>query len=126
MSRIDNFTSQPYMNYTQYELAEMHEYSMWLNDATNILKEPTRETAKRVLGRQDYCWQGSYRNWIWERPVDVNLSDGRVITRHWRLFASYRGFTLEIEDGGRPWGETMREVVPVVWQSFLETWYEGM
>ena len=37
---------------------------------------------KERLGRQDYCWVGSVRNWIWERG-------------DWRAFASTEGLTFE-------------------------------
>lgn len=69
--------------------------------------------AKAVLGRQDYCWTGSNRNWIWERPFVV---DGEVW--HWRLFASIAGWTLEIEvKDGRE-----REIYTKALDDFVSRW----
>jgi hypothetical protein len=45
------------------------------------------EFAKWALGKQDYTWTGSYRNWVWERGL-------------WRLFVNnHQGFSLEVKEG---------------------------
>jgi hypothetical protein len=122
MRRIDAFTSQHVTNYGRYCITLNDAYSAWMSAASGS-RSHARERARQVLGVQDYCWNGSTcRNWIWERPVEVTLDDGRTITRHWRLYASIRGFVLEIEDGGQPWGETMKQVAPQVWDAFLKEW----
>lgn len=43
--------------------------------------------AKLALGRQDYTWTGSHRNWVWERG-------------DWRLFVNNtQGFSFEVREG---------------------------
>ncbi len=43
--------------------------------------------AKLMLGKQDYTWTGSHRNWVWER-------------NDWRLFVNNtQGFSFEVREG---------------------------
>jgi len=83
-------------------------------------------TAKRVLGRQDYCWTGSYRYWVWEREIEVKLLGDRSIPWKWRLFASKRGWSLELEvKNQRPEGKSIRIAGLAVLDEFIKTWKEG-
>lgn len=56
-----------------------------------LVGSPKVRACKRILGRQDYCFQGSYRYWVWERFS----SEGVFL---WRLYASRRGMSLEIPE----------------------------
>jgi hypothetical protein len=125
MSRIESMTTQHVSNYLQRVPGLSEQYSLWMMTHGRAAFEAgitTTAYTKALLGKQDYCWTGSVRNWIWERPVEVTLEDGRTITRKWRLYASSKGLTLEVEDGGRPWGDTMYDAAPKVWAQFLAYW----
>tara|TARA_Y100000034_G_scaffold106831_1_gene135829 strand:- start:82 stop:510 length:429 start_codon:yes stop_codon:yes gene_type:complete len=124
MSKIEAFSTTPLTNYARYHFALTDDYSAWMWAASST-EESAVATAKRVLGRQDYCWVGSARNWIWERPAEITLADGTVVTRHWRLFASRKGFTLEIETGGDPWGEMTQQAASRLWNAFLAEWRDN-
>lgn len=41
------------------------------------------EWHKKILGKQNYCWTGSVRNWVWE-------------TDTWRVYVSKEGAVLEV------------------------------
>lgn len=62
------------------------------------------------LGRQDYVWTGSVRNWVWER---------RDAGPRWRAYASVRGFTFEVPEG------CSREDGTAAWDDFKERITEG-
>lgn len=45
------------------------------------------EFHKYHLGRQDFCWSGEHRQWVWE-------------TKNWRVFVSnIRGISFEVKEG---------------------------
>jgi len=122
MSKIDAMTTVAAMNHLSPE--ELGQYANWMRDSHYPPDETAPACGKRVLGRQDYCWAGAYRrNWIWERPFEVDLGDGQIETWHWRLFASARGFTLEIEDKHNlPFGKEVRHATSVGFADFLAVW----
>ena len=129
MSRIDEFDSQPVTNVVQHDRAAHERWMDWmmgnLTDR-NERGESSLQTAKRVLGKQDFCWTGGNRHWIWVRPFDVDLGEGRTETWRWRLFVSVRGCTLEIEDKhNRPYGESIKVAGVAGLDAFIETWKAG-
>lgn len=123
--RVYQMTTTPVVNLIQTDRTLMDRYSDWLLHARGE-GETSVQTAKRVLGRQDFCWTGSYRFWVWDREFTVDLGDGRQETWHWRLFASKRGMVLEIEDKfRRPYGESAHKAAVVGFEHFLQTWKTG-
>jgi len=115
----------PVVNLVQRDRAVWATYSDWMRRA-HQRGDTAVQTAKRVLGPQDYCWLGSRRNWIWEREFTAILRLGRAEPWHWRLFASTRGFTLEIEDKyGRPNGDSIRLAGFAGLKHFIKTWEES-
>jgi hypothetical protein len=126
MSRVYEFTTTHISNVIQLDAWER--WSTWMRQAGRAgfdLHSPPQEYAQRVLGRQDFCWNGSVRHWIWVREFQADLGDGRVEPWRWRLFASKRGYALEVEDKGRPFGSTLRIVGPQALDHFIATWEAG-
>lgn len=122
MAKIDNFNSQHVSNYL-FGTEHSGIYSAWMHGASRILKESTVNTAKRVLGRQNYCFLGSYRNWIWEKDFQFVDDQGNIRPCRWRLFASTRGFSLEIEDKyDRPDGKFIRAAAVHGLYDFVSFW----
>jgi len=128
VSRIDTRQTQPIVNYIDIGSTTWQRYSDWLHAAGykgSRLGERPVQTAKRVMGKQDFCWTGSVRNWIWEREFPVNFG-GQVETWKWRLFVSKRGMVLEIEDKHqRPWGESIKIAAKQALNHFLTAWEQG-
>jgi|APSaa5957512622_1039677.scaffolds.fasta_scaffold05605_3 hypothetical protein len=131
MSRADTMQTQPVVNYIQgHALRDVQQrYSGWMHACGfrgHRLGEGSVKTAKRVLGKQDFCWTGYTRSWVWERPFTVTLEDGRVETWHWRLFASKRGKVLEVQDKyERPWGESIKTAAVAAVDDFLRVWNDN-
>lgn len=124
--RIDAFKTAATMNYHDTH-EEREAWSNWMRNAYYPPEETAPQCGKRVLGRQDYCVDLSYRNWVWERPFEVEISPGRVETWRWRLFASRRGFTLEVEDKyDRPFGKTIRIASKAAMIDFYRVWNKGV
>jgi len=124
MTRIDEMESTPVINLIQKDRDLCDLYSAWMRQAGRTHFERGQTPvghAQQVLGRQDFCWTGSCRNWIWVRPFQANLGD-RTVLWHWRLFASKRGYVLEIETKGRPHGEPIRKAGPQGLADFIKTW----
>lgn len=131
MSHIDAFVTSPWSNHIYgaagadltrcRELLEDH--VQWHNRANFLLEEGSVKVAKRVLGRQDYCWDSWCRNWVWERPVKVELLDGTVEPYRWRLYASKRGLKVEIEVKNEAIEDGVAEQV---WWGFREVWDAGL
>ena len=96
MSKVDAFDSTPLFGSLRSQDAR-RKYWGWFWVPPERAHERSLVRAKRVLGKQDYCWTGTSRNYIWEGPFEVTLNDGERVTRHWRLFVSKRGFSLEVE-----------------------------
>ena len=92
MSRIDAWDSRSLIDYA-FNDAESREACDLLLSRHQRLHWASAEAggAKKFLlaklGKQDYCWTGSEKNWIWERSCSPR----------WRAFASTRGLTLEFE-----------------------------
>jgi len=125
MGRIHAIRSTPIINVIQGDMPLWEQYGTWLRQAgwdAHAARLPTREHAQRVLGRQDFCWMGNVRHWIWVDEFEVAFG-GRVETWRWRLFASKRGLVLEIEDKfERPFGEAIRKAAPQALAHFLKRW----
>lgn len=49
-----------------------------------VYKLSDKEFMKSQLGRQTYCEQLSYKNWVWEQ-------------NNWRVYVSARGISFEVE-----------------------------
>jgi hypothetical protein len=81
------------------ELSEVHRMSGKAGGARAFLKAKP--------GRQDYVWDGSVRNWVWER---------RDPGPRWRAYASKRGLTVEVdaallkEDALEAWKDLAKKV----------------
>lgn len=121
MSRIDAMQTTPVGNLTHDDKAAWERYAAWMVHAYRHRTSGV-VAAKRVLGRQDFCWTGNYRCYIWERPFEVGSGE-QAETWHWRLFASKRGLVLEIEDKYRcPDGESIKKAGAVGLDHFIKTW----
>ena len=65
----------------------------------------------------------SVRHWIWVREFQADLGDGRSEPWRWRLFASRRGFVLEVEDKyRRPEGQALCKAGLQALDHFIRTW----
>ena len=58
-----------------------------------------------AFGKQDYCWVGEYRNWIWERTFLTS----RGFNCRYRLYISTRGFSMDVEQDCQP--EDLSEII---------------
>lgn len=103
-------------------------WSAWMAHAVQEAHEHSNgvcaRDAKRVLGRQDYTFLSWVRNWVWERPFEVEI-DGVVETWHWRLYVSKRGHTIEFENKGECHYNPSPRLTAAVragTQHFLDTW----
>lgn len=85
--------SQPIVNLT-VDAKAFRDYAKACHDYAELVrivhfsfkKEKYVEGHKRSLGRQDFCFNGSYRYWVWN---DANM--------RWRIFVSnQRGISLEV------------------------------
>lgn len=114
---IDSFTSSPISNFTTYDQEAWDRYRFWMLEQCRE-GLPSAKQAKKVLGKQDYCWRGSVQNWVWERKF---TSEGEEFW--WRLFASKRGFTLEMETTSLQFTDPrMRQIARDCLEQFLENW----
>jgi hypothetical protein len=92
MSRIDAWESRSLVDFA-FNDAKSHEECVKLTERHQRVHWAAAEAggAKKFLlarlGKQDYCWTGSERNWVWERAHAPK----------WRAFASTRGLSLEFE-----------------------------
>lgn len=122
--RIHLFRSTPIVNLIVGDDGVLGAYRKWMIIPLDI-REPSVKRAKRILGPQDYCWQGNCRCWIWEGEFQVVLN-GLPQERHWRLFASSRGIQLEIEihDPKEAWEKTQAcvEIGRAGLEAFLKVW----
>lgn len=108
MNPIFKFNTYPFCNLT--EGATWDRLSNW---AKSDLR-PAVVRAKEALGKQDYCWVGEFRYYIWERPFDFKGQ-----TLRWRLFASKRGLDFEVE--GSPVDEGHALAIAAT-DAFLKAW----
>lgn len=121
MSKIERFNTQHVSNYLDQK--DSASYAAWMHASSGFPLEGSVKTAKRVLGRQSYCWNGNYRNWIWEDEFTFVDNEGNNRECRWRLFASLRGFSLEVEDKyDRPHGLFIRQAAYHGFRHFLEAW----
>jgi len=128
MGRVDAMRSTPVSNVIFHDQSARDRHLTWImasGQAANTLHLSGREYVQRVLGRQDFCWTGNVRHWIWVRSFQVDFGGGRVETWHWRLFASRRGLTLEVEDKyRRPFGDAIRKAGVQALDDFIKVWGE--
>lgn len=53
----------------------------------HLKMRPSVDAHKKALGKQDYCWTGEYRNWVWEGT-------------DWRVFCNnIQGTSFEVREG---------------------------
>lgn len=91
----DRWHSTPASNILQHD---KDAWKQWVREslALTVLSQPLKGSSpreprtvallKQRLGPQDYTWQGSCRNWIWESKEP----------ERWRVFASKRGLSFEV------------------------------
>jgi len=119
--RVETMQSTPVINVIQTDRGACDRYSEWMRGAKPLGVHPVKG-AILALGQQDYCWTGNVRHWIWERSFEVDLGD-RTETWRWRLFASKRGYVLEVEDKyNRPFGTAIRKAGFAALDHFITTW----
>lgn len=123
-SRIEAMHTQPITNYLRSNPVLWKKYVDWMCVAYGGEHGGGRgvDHAKRVLRRQDYCWTGSHRYYIWEWAFEVPVEGEFSVTWHWRLFASVRGLSLEIEHKPPPAGVSMEDVCRIGLDSFIKRW----
>ena len=88
-SRVHEITTTPVVNVVQGNMPAWERYLTWMRKAGRAAfdaRRPPREHAQWVLGRQDFCWTGNVRHWIWVREFTAKLADGREEPWRWRLF----------------------------------------
>ena len=60
---------------------------------------------KDVLGRQTYCWTGSYRHWVWDYGT-------------YRVYVSKRGISIEVDpEIAKSVAQTMA-ILRTYWEKF--------
>ncbi len=121
MSQIHTMQSTPVTNLIQGDQDACNRYSTWMRtegQAQFDLNLSPMQMAQKMLGRQDFCWVGSVRHWIWVREFTFQNGE-HTETWRWRLFASTRGWSLGIED--KPGGQTIQVGLAGL-AHFIETW----
>ena len=102
---MSNWSSTPIINFLRKDSDAAKQYLDW--QSTAYLEDPPPvQIAKKRLGRQLYTVNLSHRNWVWEgqhKPSGLR----------WRLYASKRGFTVEVES---------EYSLDEVWRSFVREW----
>ena len=94
--KINAWTSTPMVNIMQYDddhvyLSKFH-MSLFKKRLTN--ERSAVQFMKDLFGKQDYCWTGSRRYWIWE---------GKTNGIRWRVFANNEyGIDIEISEYSTP------------------------
>ena len=90
--KIAAWTSTPMANIMQYDNDHgyLRKFHMALFKKRCFDERGAVQYMKDLLGKQDYCWTGSRRYWIWE---------GRTEGIRWRVFANNeRGIDIEISE----------------------------
>jgi len=68
----------------------LRQFHLRLFEARHSAGLSSVQHVRSLFGKQDYCWDGSHRYYIWE---------GRTKQVRWRLFASTIGISIEVEEG---------------------------
>lgn len=86
--RVTDWDSMPLINYSN--MTDDREIMKRLLDEMTPMHQkmrPSVDSHKRALGKQDYCWNGSQRFWVWEGA-------------NWRVFCNnVRGTSFEVREG---------------------------
>ncbi|CAB4196964.1 hypothetical protein UFOVP1290_484 [uncultured Caudovirales phage] len=84
---IESFITTPISNILCKDTQKLDAFlyqSSKIHDIRFSNKESSIKFHKRKLGKQNYCWIGSNRHWVWE-------------TKTWRVFCCKRGSYFEVE-----------------------------
>ena len=98
---IKTFITTPIINIIQSDKQKHHLYLYQLSKIFDIMysnKESSVQFHKRKLGKQNYCWVGNNRHWVWE-------------TKTWRVFCSVRGSYFEVKQ---------KSSIDDAWNAWLE------
>ena len=71
----DKDKSDPIINSIPLEVSKGQYFEHWYMQKLHMVKYPglsTKQIFKYVFGRQQTCWQGWYRNWVWTFANSAN------------------------------------------------------
>lgn len=88
MSRITDWDTTPFINHV-FAAGKGGCHSDVLDQVKEMHSKmrPSVDAHKKLLGKQDYCWNGEYRFWVWEGT-------------DWRVFCSnIQGTSFEVREG---------------------------
>lgn len=121
--RVYDIDTVPVVLAIQHDKEACDRYYAWLLKASTGRSPPI--VAKGVLGPQDFCWTGHVRHWIWVREFQADIGEGKTETLQWRLFASKRGYTLEVENKQALHMKPLYKIALQALADFIRVWEAG-